>query len=104
MFWGRIISIFLILILLIEVIIKWKNLMTENSAWDTKKNIHEKMKWYMGFGYKMDLIEDKEKDLYSFGIKKYQSFSYEGYMLGILIIHLVLCSYYNNMVCTLEEK
>jgi hypothetical protein len=104
MFWGRIISILLILLLLIEMIVKWRNLTTEHSAWDTQKNNHKKMRWYMGFGYYIDLMEDKEKDLYSFGIHKYRSFTYEGYVLGLLIIYLVLCSYYNNKLCTLLEK
>jgi hypothetical protein len=40
MFWGRIISILLILLLLIEVIIKWRNLKTENSDWRTKHDFH----------------------------------------------------------------
>jgi hypothetical protein len=60
----------------------------------------------MGFGYDIVTmkLETNNGDKYSFKIEKYLSFISEGYMLGLLVIYLVLCSYYYNKLCTLEEK
>ena len=89
LYWGNIIQLILIVLLLLMVSCKTYMLMAERFVSSDKKQIHKNMVFYMSFGYDLDIQEDDVTQVYSFKTTNVGSFFFEICLLVIYLCHLI---------------